>query len=95
MQHVKYLLHVLQSRQTEVDELQLKNKCLTETNAELAGLALELQKRVDAALQEIKGAARWIEEDAIDDPEFIKGGVLRVFARLEQALTPQKGGTSQ
>ncbi len=49
----------------------------------------ELQKRVDAALQEIKGATRWLDEDAIDDPDFIKGGVLRAFARLEQAL---KGG---
>lgn len=49
----------------------------------------ELQAHVDAALQEIKGAARWIDEDAIDDPEFIKGGALRALKRLEQAL---KGG---
>lgn len=45
-----------------------------------------LQKRVDAALQEIKGAARWINEDAIDDSEFIKGGALHALKRLEQAL---------
>lgn len=50
---------------------------------------LELQKRVEAALLEIKGAARWIEEDAIDDADFIKGGALRALKRLEQAL---KGG---
>lgn len=49
----------------------------------------ELQVRVDAALQVIKGAARWIDEDAIDDPEFIKGGALRALKNLEQAL---KGG---
>lgn len=49
----------------------------------------ELQARVNAALQEIKGAARWIDEDAIDDPDFIKGGALRALKRLEQAL---KGG---
>lgn len=49
----------------------------------------KLQARVDAALQEIKGAARWIDEDAIDDPEFIKGGALRALKRLERAL---KGG---
>lgn len=52
----------------------------------------ELQKRVDKALLEIKGAARWIDEDAIGDPDFIKGGVLAAFARLEQAL---KGGESK
>ena len=52
----------------------------------------ELQARVDAALQEIKGAARWIDEDAIDDPEFIKGGALRALKRLEQAL---EGGESK
>lgn len=46
----------------------------------------DLQKRVDAALQKIKGAARWIDEDAIDDPDFIKGGVLSALRRLEQAL---------
>lgn len=46
----------------------------------------ELQKRVDKALQEIKGAARWINEDAIDDPDFIKGGALTALRRLEQAL---------
>ncbi|MCH7381308.1 hypothetical protein [Acinetobacter higginsii] len=51
----------------------------------------KLQKRVDSALQEINGATRWVNEDAIDDPEFIKGGVLRAFARLEQAI---KGGES-
>lgn len=48
-----------------------------------------LQARVNAALQEIKGAARWIDEDAIDDPDFIKSGALRALKRLEQAL---KGG---
>ncbi len=46
----------------------------------------ELQKRVDTALLEIKGAARWIDEDAIDDPDFIKGGALTALRRLEQAL---------
>lgn len=46
----------------------------------------ELQNRVDAALQEINGAARWVDEDAIDDPDFIKGGVLSALRRLEQAL---------
>lgn len=46
----------------------------------------ELQARVDDALQKIKGASRWIYEDAIDDPEFIKGGALRALKHLEQAL---------
>lgn len=53
---------------------------------------VELQARVDAALLEIKGAARWIDEDAINDPEFIKGGALRALKRLEQAL---EGGESK
>ncbi|WP_336148539.1 hypothetical protein [Acinetobacter ursingii] len=56
----------------------------------VAAHGIEKAKAVlDAALQEIKGAARWINEDAIEDPEFIKGGALRALKRLEQAL---KGG---
>lgn len=46
----------------------------------------ELQKRVDLAILGINGAMRWVEEDAIDDPDFIKGGVLSALRRLEQAL---------
>lgn len=83
-------------RQKRVDfvEVQLsllrdKNKTIEIELANSRDHADELQSRVDAALQEIKGAARWIDEDAIDDPEFIKGGALRALKRLEQAL---KGG---
>jgi len=46
----------------------------------------ELQKRVDKALQEIKGAACWIDEDASGDSDWLKGGALRALKRLEQAL---------
>jgi len=46
----------------------------------------ELQKRLDGSLQEIAGATRWIQEDAIDDTEFLKGGVLAAFRRIEQTL---------
>ncbi|MEB3790126.1 hypothetical protein MSG93_01425 [Acinetobacter sp. IK40] len=67
------------------------NSLLTNENLLLESRVDVLQKRVDAALQEINGATRWVDEDAIDDPEFIKGGVLRAFARLEQAL---KGGSN-
>lgn len=46
----------------------------------------ELQKRVDLALLGVSGVMRWVEEDAIDDPDFIKGGVLSALRRLEHAL---------
>ncbi|RBA42347.1 MULTISPECIES: hypothetical protein [Acinetobacter] len=49
----------------------------------------ELQKRVDLAILGINGVMRWIDEDAIDDADFIRGGVLSALRRLEQAL---KGG---
>ncbi|EPG6933848.1 hypothetical protein NLV80_002722 [Acinetobacter baumannii] len=45
-----------------------------------------LQIKVDAALQEIAGAMRWINEDALDDADFVKGGVLRALERLEIML---------
>lgn len=46
----------------------------------------ELQKRVDLAILGINGVMRWIDEDAIDDADFIRGGVLSALRRLEQAL---------
>lgn len=86
-------LLVWQHRQTKVDELQKQlidqGQRFNEQAQRVKDLEHknnELQKRVDAALQEIKGAARWIEEDAVGGPEFIKGGALRALKRLEQAL---------
>ncbi|WP_198077574.1 hypothetical protein [Acinetobacter calcoaceticus] len=46
----------------------------------------QLQKRLDQSLKELAGATRWIQEDAIDDVEFLKGGVLAAFRRLDQTL---------
>lgn len=85
-----------ESQQSKVDELQKKldeyifvAESIDEMYVKEVQKNNDLQKQVDAALQEIKGAVRWIDEDAIDDHAFIKAGVLRAFARLEQAL---KGG---
>lgn len=72
--------------QEQVDDLDNRATQYAFDEMVTAKLNAELQKRVDAAIQEIKGATRWVDEDAIDDPDFIKGGVLAAFARLEQAL---------
>ena len=84
---------VWQHQQAKVEELDKEwlemNQALEKSNQvgfQVEAENRELQKRVDKALQEIKGAARWIDEDAIDDPNFIKGGVLSALRRLEQAL---------
>ncbi len=89
-------LQTWQYQQKRIDELR-KEKSLQEMEVNQLAQANQqwrltndkLQARVNASLQVIKGAARWIDEDAIDDPEFIKGGALRALKRLEQAL---KGG---
>ena len=46
----------------------------------------ELQKRVDAALQEIKGLERFTGEDCIADFEVLQGAVSHACKRLEKAL---------
>lgn len=84
---------VWQEQQAKVEELQTHAQEIHKREIKLFEKTLiltherdELQKRVDKALQEIKGAARWIDEDAIDDADFIRGGVLSALRRLEQAL---------
>lgn len=83
------LVHVIKSRDIQIENEKHEYDELMNKLVDSGMKNNELQKRVDVALLEIKGAARWVNEDAIDDPDFIKGGVLRAFARLEQAL---KGG---
>ncbi|MHA3054841.1 hypothetical protein E0H77_00625 [Acinetobacter sp. ANC 4633] len=42
--------------------------------------------KIDAALRELGGAIRFVEEDTTDDIDFIKGAVLHSYRRIEQAL---------
>lgn len=85
----RFLKEQIQQKDLEISNLkylQGMDKDLIQT---LQGRGEKLQKRVDLAILGINGAMRWVEEDVIDDPDFIKGGVLSALRRLEQAL---KGG---
>lgn len=85
--------YAFQHERAKVEELQEKCDGLlelvkydTKAQAEMLDKIDELKKRVDKALQEIKGAARWIDEDASGDSDWLKGGALHALKRLEQAL---------
>lgn len=85
-------LFIFDDGKYKIAAMQLAWEIYFDRHDEIEGLKTQqakvegLQKQMDAALLEIKGAARWIDEDAIDDPDFIKGGALRALKRLEQAL---------
>lgn len=90
---VQTAYEVFQHQQAKVEEANAKAQmCRDEKNHAINRWSVvckerdELQKRVDLALLGINGVMRWIDEDAIDDADFIRGGVLSALRRLEQAL---------
>lgn len=74
------------ARQGEIDELkaQLNNMetCYIEKKKECEGL----QKRIDEALQEVKGLERFTGEDCIADFDVLQGAVSHACKRLEKTL---------
>ncbi|WP_336016961.1 hypothetical protein [Acinetobacter pittii] len=46
----------------------------------------ELQKRVDAALEQVQGNLKYVEQDRRENFEFLQMAMIRAFKELEQAL---------
>ena len=74
------------ARQGEIDDLkaQLNNieACYIEKKKELE----DQQKRIDEALQEVKGLERFTGEDCIADFDVLQGAVSHACKRLEKTL---------
>ena len=75
------------------DELQKTNISLeaglrknSKNKQRLLGKNIELQKRIDEALQEVKGLERFTGEDCIADFDVLQGAVSHACKRLEKTL---------
>lgn len=68
-----------QSWQAKVDELQ---NLYTQQGINM----LKLQKRVDAALEQVQGNLKYVEQDRRENFEFLQMAMIRAFKELEQAL---------
>lgn len=80
-------------KKKEVEELQKTNISLeaglrknSKNKQRLLGKNIELQKRIDEALQEVKGLERFTGEDCIADFDVLQGAVLHACKRLEKTL---------
>lgn len=79
-----------QEQQKRIEEIESKVTDLSKNLKDRESAVLVRQERIDAALQELMGAIRFIAaEDIGSDPDYIKGAVLRGYARLQKKL---KGG---
>ena len=80
-------------KKKEVEELQKNNISLeaglrknSKNKQRLLGKNIELQKRIDEALQEVKGLERFTGEDCIADFDVLQGAVSHACKRLEKTL---------
>lgn len=80
-------------KKKEVEELQKTNISLeaglrknSKNKQKLLGKNIELQKRIDEALQEVKGLERFTGEDCIADFDVLQGAVSHACKRLEKTL---------
>lgn len=80
-------------KKKQVEELQKTNISLeaglrknSKNKQKLLCKNIELQKRIDEALQEVKGLERFTGEDCIADFEVLQGAVSHACKRLEKAL---------
>lgn len=78
-----------QEQQKRIDELESKVTDFSKNLKDRELAVLVRQERIDAALQELMGAIRFVAEGIGNDPNYIKGTVLRSYARLQKKL---KGG---
>lgn len=84
-------------KKKQAEELQKTNISLeaglrknSKNKQRLLGKNIELQKRIDEALQEVKGLERFTGEDCIADFKVLQGAVSHACKRLEKAL---RGGS--
>ncbi|MCK0925077.1 hypothetical protein BFR80_013420 [Acinetobacter pittii] len=82
----RFLKEQIKDKDLKISNLEYLQGMDNELIQTLQSKSGKLQKRVDLALLGINGVMRWIDEDAIDDADFIRGGVLSALRRLEQAL---------
>ncbi|ENU65007.1 hypothetical protein [Acinetobacter baumannii] len=68
-----------QSQQAKVEELQ---NLYTQQGINM----LKLQRRVDAALEQVQGNLKYVEQDRRENFEFLQMAMIRAFKELEQAL---------
>nr|WP_227554934.1 hypothetical protein [Acinetobacter lwoffii] len=80
-------------KKKQVEELQKTNISLeaglrknSKNKQKLLGKNIELQKRIDEALQEVKGLERFTGEDCIADFDVLQGAVSHACKRLEKTL---------
>ncbi|WP_180006327.1 MULTISPECIES: hypothetical protein [unclassified Acinetobacter] len=80
-------------KKRQVEELQKTNISLeaglrknSKNKQKLLGKNIALQKRIDEALQEVKGLERFTGEDCIADFDVLQGAVSHACKRLEKTL---------